>query len=96
VETVASGFGDHVDDARIRTHGRHDEPLHHLELVNGRDGDIQSQISQAAARDRDPVDGETDEILLDAGNRDVAIGVARLGGQEVRTGGPPSCAAPER
>jgi hypothetical protein len=88
VETVASGFGNHIHNAGIRTHGRHDEPLHHLELVDGRDGDIQRQVTQAASRDRDPVDSETDQILLDTGNRDVSIGVACLGGQEIRTGGP--------
>src|ERR1017187_8420389 len=85
VETVAAGFRDHVHNARIRTHRRHDEPLQYLELVNSRDRDIQRQVSQTAARDRDAIDGETDEILLDAGNRDVPVGVAGLGGQEVRT-----------
>ncbi len=37
VELLAAGLGYYVDDARVRSHGRHDKPLHHLELVNRRD-----------------------------------------------------------
>jgi hypothetical protein len=88
VETIAAGFCHHIHDAGIRIHDRHDEPLHDLELFDRRNGDIQRQVTQPAFCNRDSVDGETDEILLGACNRDVPIRVARLGGQEVRTRGP--------
>ena len=79
VHVVAAALGSNGDHARIIwSVGGEEEPLVNLELVDGRNREIQRRLAETAARSGHAVDHEASEVLLDSVNDDGAVGMTDL------------------